>query len=337
MSLTISTLNLQNYLEPPNAYYDFEQIYSAEQWDKKNDWIKNYLNTYQPDIIAFQEVFSEESLNKLVRNNGYQYFGVLDKPNVEDEFIYSNPVVAIASKLPIKSLSLVDYNENVIEQLGLSATIPLVKRVLRATIELPVVGDTDFYIVHFKSKRSLLSIDREKLLSEEDNFCEYFKINAAGKWGSSLHRGSEAVLLQYEMLSRRQRLGNPMVLLGDFNDKLSCSLLEGLIDNDVYEKSFKHNKYLIDKYSLKDSWDMYISNTSVDSPNLRANTHYFGGKGSVLDYILMSNEFDSKNDHSIYEIIDYKTLDTHLINPKFSIDGYSTDHAIVQIELKLRT
>lgn len=337
MSLTISTLNLQNYLAPPNAFYDFEQIYSAEQWSKKNDWIKRYLNTYQPDIIAFQEVFSSESLNELVRDNGYQYFGVLDKPTIEDDFIYSNPVVAIASKLPIKSLSHVDYNQSIIEQLGLSVTIPLVKRVLRATIELPIVGDTDFYIVHFKSKRSLLSFEREALLNEESNFCEYFKTNLVGKWGSSLHRGTEATLLQYEMLTRRQKLGNPMVLLGDFNDRLSCSLLEGLLDNDIYEKTFKHNNYLIDKYSLKDSWDMYTANSSLDSTNMRASTHYFGGKGSVLDYILMSNEFDSNNDHSLYEITDYKTLDTHLVNPQFSIDGYSTDHAIVQITLSVRS
>ncbi|WP_439146895.1 glycosyltransferase family 2 protein, partial [Vibrio sp.] len=34
--ITFATFNLLNYLEPPNAYYDFENIYSFEEWQKKN-------------------------------------------------------------------------------------------------------------------------------------------------------------------------------------------------------------------------------------------------------------------------------------------------------------
>ena len=37
--LKIATFNLLNYLEPPNAFYDFDRIYSAEQWQKKQRWI----------------------------------------------------------------------------------------------------------------------------------------------------------------------------------------------------------------------------------------------------------------------------------------------------------
>jgi mRNA deadenylase 3'-5' endonuclease subunit Ccr4 len=72
--LKIATFNLFNYLEPPNAYYEFERIYSAEQWQKKQRWLTEYLREYQPDIIGFQEVFSPESLKKLVTSQGYDYF-----------------------------------------------------------------------------------------------------------------------------------------------------------------------------------------------------------------------------------------------------------------------
>ncbi len=37
--LKIATFNLFNYLEPPNAYYEFERIYTAEQWARKQRWI----------------------------------------------------------------------------------------------------------------------------------------------------------------------------------------------------------------------------------------------------------------------------------------------------------
>ena len=74
----IATFNLFNYLEPPNAYYDFDRIYSAEQWQKKQRWVTEYLREYQPDIIGFQEVFSAESLKELVASQGYGYFEVVD-------------------------------------------------------------------------------------------------------------------------------------------------------------------------------------------------------------------------------------------------------------------
>jgi len=96
--LKIATFNLFNYLEPPNAYYDFDRIYSAEQWQKKQRWLTEYLREYQPDIIGFQEVFSAESLKKLITSQGYGYFEVVDQPQVIDDFIYKRPVVAIASR-----------------------------------------------------------------------------------------------------------------------------------------------------------------------------------------------------------------------------------------------
>jgi hypothetical protein len=96
LQLKIATFNLFNYLEPPYAYYEFERIYSAEQWRKKQKWICDYLTEHQPDIIVFQEVFSPDSLQVLVKSQGYPYFAVIDSPEVIDDFIYRSPVVAIA-------------------------------------------------------------------------------------------------------------------------------------------------------------------------------------------------------------------------------------------------
>ena len=63
--ISITTFNLNNYLAPPNAFYDFEQIYTRAQWQQKQGWICNYLKTHQPDIIGFQEVFSIDELREL--------------------------------------------------------------------------------------------------------------------------------------------------------------------------------------------------------------------------------------------------------------------------------
>ncbi|KGT34303.1 endonuclease, partial [Vibrio parahaemolyticus] len=58
--ITFVTANLFNFVAPPNAYYDFENIYSQEQWRDKLAWTQNQLEKLEPDIIGLQEVFSIE-------------------------------------------------------------------------------------------------------------------------------------------------------------------------------------------------------------------------------------------------------------------------------------
>ena len=77
---------------PPDAFYDFDRISSAEQWQKKERWMASYLQTHAPDIIGFQEVFSTDALAALVKEQGYDYFAVVDQPTVIDDFIYRDPV-----------------------------------------------------------------------------------------------------------------------------------------------------------------------------------------------------------------------------------------------------
>ena len=70
---------------------------------------------------------------------------------------------------------------------------------------------------------------------------------------------------------------------------------------------------------------------------VRTPTHYYGGGGSVLDYILLSSEFDASYHDSLFQVSAYDTYDRHLINPIFDRDGESTDHGIVLVTLTLRS
>ena len=69
----------------------------------------------------------------------------------------------------------------------------------------------------------------------------------------------------------------------------------------------------------------------------RTPTHYYGGSGSVLDYILLSCEFDASYLDSLFQVSAYDTYDRHLINPIFDRDGESTDHGVVLVTLTLRS
>lgn len=365
--LKIATFNLFNYLEPPDAYYEFERIYSAEQWAKKQKWIAEYLREFQPDIIGFQEVFSAGSLKELVAAQGYAYFAVVDQPTVIDDFIYRSPVVAIASRYPIAEVAAVKVNTELAQTLGLTSDFSFSRKVIRATVEFPHMGKCDCYVVHFKSKRSMIEVDeKNNHWSPEKTIIESLKANVAGGWGSTIQRGSEATLLMIDMIERRETTGHPMVLMGDFNNTLKDGVLSHLLTNTLrFVSGIDRDAYLA-KYCLNDAWDLLqtaIKNEQCEADNsentsdiiektdtadtrkssnreeqiVRTPTHYFGAGSSVLDYILLSCEFDAGYHDSLYQVSAYDTYDRHLINPIFERDGESTDHGIALVTLTLRS
>ncbi|MCQ8877899.1 endonuclease/exonuclease/phosphatase family protein [Pseudoalteromonas shioyasakiensis] len=333
-----------NYLEPPNAFYEFERIYSAQQWAKKQCWITDYLTENRPDIIGFQEVFSIESLKLLLNGLGYEYFAVVDEPEVIDDFIYKRPVVAIASRFPIVAVAAVEPDTELTKALGLSE-FTFSRQVLRATIDLPHLGQSDCYVVHFKSKRPMIEVVECKVATPEKNIIEHLKADIAGGWASTVQRGSEATLLMVEMIKRREATQNPMLIMGDFNNNLSDGVLSHLITNSLrFAPAFDSKTYL-EKYCLNDAWQLFVKSQNSITTNvqqeattelIRTPTHYYGASSSVLDYILLSCEFDTGYDDSFFSVSDYHTYDRHLINPEFERDDQSSDHAVVLIKLKLR-
>nr|WP_254659005.1 endonuclease/exonuclease/phosphatase family protein [Pseudoalteromonas tetraodonis] len=345
-SLKIATFNLFNYLEPPNAYYEFERIYTAEQWAKKQRWLVNYLTGHQPDVIGFQEVFSIKSLKELVKEQGYAYFAVVDEPQVIDDFIYKRPVVALAAKYPIVEVASVEHDHELAKTLGLTEDFTFSRKVLRATITLPHIGNTDCYVVHFKSKRSMIELDEQNQdLTPEKNIIELLKADIAGSWGSTIQRGSEATLLMIDIIARRESAQNPIVLMGDFNNNLADGVLSHLLTNTLrFAPTFDSKTYLA-KYCLNDAWQLFtrsqLNSANQNNENTvdlkRKPTHYIGASSSVLDYILLSCEFDSSYDDSFFEVSQYHTYDRHLINPEFERDDLSTDHGVVLISLALRS
>lgn len=265
-----------------------------------------------------------------------------------DDFIYRSPVVAIASRYPIVAVAAVSHDNELAQTLGLTADFSFSRKVLRATIDVPHLGHCDCYVVHFKSKRSMIELDEQNNnFSPEKTIIESLKAQVAGRWGSTVQRGSEATLLMIEMIQRREETSQPMLLMGDFNNTLTDGVLNQLVTKSLrFVSAIDRDAYLA-KYCLQDAWHLYqavVSNENSADNNAstaelitRAPTHYFGTSSSVLDYILLSCEFDASYHDSLYQVSAYHTYDRHLINPIFERDGESTDHGIVLITLTLRS
>jgi hypothetical protein len=66
----------------------------------------------------------------------------------------------------------------------------------------------------------------------------------------------------------------------------------------------------------------------------RPATHYHFAKGNVLDYILLSQEFQPDSQYSLADVCQYVTLDEHLINPIFDKDQQASDHAFIAVTVQ---
>jgi len=302
--LRFSSLNLLNFTVPPYASYEFDNIYSSAQWQQKTDWLRRVLLNVAPDVLALQEVFSTEALQQLTQNLGYSHFAVAEQPMLIDDHVYQKPVVALASKFPILHSNAVAVPQAAATALGI-AHFSFSRAPLRALVQLPGIGLCNCYVVHLKSRRPLPLAQGQSLPAAE----------ALSRWAACVQRGNEAGLLLEAITEQWAEDKLPVMLMGDFNDELSSPLLQSLVQAQHIDDA---------ELQLQDSWLLQPEITAE-----RPATHYYGAKGSVLDYILLSAQFAPL-------VQQHWVVDQHLRQPVFAVDGYSSDHALVTVQLQLR-
>ena len=62
---TIGSFNVKNLIGPNQEYYRFES-YTSEEYAWKQNWLANQLLTMNADIVGFQEIFDEISLQSVI-------------------------------------------------------------------------------------------------------------------------------------------------------------------------------------------------------------------------------------------------------------------------------
>ncbi|TOH05149.1 endonuclease [Vibrio parahaemolyticus] len=310
--ITFVTANLFNFVAPPNAYYDFENIYSQEQWRDKLAWTQNQLEKLEPDIIGLQEVFSIEETRAYFLSLGFPYFTTVDTPKIEDEYIYSRPVVAIASRFPIEDVKRVEFDSNSLTPFGVNEAPDFSRKPIYAQVVHPVLGHIAIYVTHLKSQRPA------------DTETPELSSRVMARWLSTQQRGWEAAMLRDAMQAQYRAHPIPTVLMGDMNQPISKESV-----NNVLTKTFSDS---VTELQLKDGWNLQTGS----SLEVRPATHYHFSTGNVLDYILLSQEFDTHSDVSVAEVIDYQVLEQHLINPSYEKDKNASDHAFVSLTVEVK-
>lgn len=256
---------------------------------------------------------------------GYPYFASVDTPVQIDEITLKKPVVCLASRFPFSHIQAVQPATEITRQLQLASPFEYSRQPLLARVVMPVIGEIDIYVLHLKSKRPMI----DEML-EVGGFPDNLHQDMIGCWASQIQRGSEACQLMAHLLTQRKHENRPTIILGDFNDDLNAEPLKPFHLPKVRQVTDDMATYPLRHFQFHDSWDLYIE--SQYNPKIpRPYTHYHH-TGSVIDYILLSDEFSNSCENNIAQVIDFHCEDQHLL-PFETSQCIGSDHAVISISL----
>ena len=308
MKIKVATFNLYQFVQPPYSWYIKKQKFNDFKWIKKTTWIKNQILKMDCNIIGFQEVFSADILEKLVKELGFEYFETVDVAKLSDK-TYISTTVAIASKYPISKMH------------NLTSSFAFARIPIKASIILPNNEELLVYVAHLKSNREnefeYIFNKKHTLEHKKEVVTKALETTTAT---SLQQRLGEASALFFDI---KNHLDKPIVLLCDFNDKEFSLCIDALSNYKYHDKNSKEDLLLYDaSYYYK---DVVYNPHPKEKAQKRKATSYFLGRGSVLDYIFISKHFKISN---------YTVLDEHLHKKENDL-LLKSDHAQVVCELSL--
>ena len=209
--IRFATFNVLNLARPGLRFYDGTEPYTEEQYDAKISWLARQFDRLDADVIALQEVFSQDAVREVMaRSERYRdalHIGFDPEPGK------LTPSVALVTRLPlagepVKHLAL---------PRGLAVPLLDLKeamtRFTRPVLQVPVLLAPglalNIFVVHLKSKRPDYRTD--------DNETDPASVGAA-VLRSMVRRGAEALGLRYLLSDFTAGRRVPVMVMGDFND-----------------------------------------------------------------------------------------------------------------------
>ena len=339
--MKLATINLYQFAQEGLYWYEREDrnTYQSREWKKKKNWVSDRLKEMGADIVGFQEVFSPHSLENLVNQLGYPYFVTVDTPTAldNDKDVLTGPVVALASRFPITSVSTIGHDADASAVLPIEDDFKFSRLPVRAIVDTPELGDVVVYVVHLKSKRSVM--DKEITYPDstpwEARYKDTLLRRARGDALSMIQRGLEATLLYHDAMHQAESC-NKIVVMGDLNDDEYSSPLDiltqrqkaydigGVDYNDWPDESKRalHDCRLFDSFTL----------ASNARSKARPYTHLHQGNPNVLDHILVSNALSPRNSDAVGEVCHYEVFNHHIRGDDIA-NKLQSDHGLVCIEI----
>ena len=337
MRFRIASFNVENLILPDVRYYERELL-SRSEYEVKANWIAATLARAKADIVGVQEVWFEEALGDCVRRSGafggaatVVVPGAARAENLADGAA-KRPRVGLVSRFPVKDVkTFVSFPASV------NLTIPLrvdggtikhvpvavqqfQRPVLRAVVDANGL-ELAVYVTHLKSKGPMIADGEDG----DDPF-----VASLGQARATMVRAAEAAALRHLILADLKGSKKPVVVLGDLNDTPDAASTQ-IVRGPAPRKRMDHER----KQAL---WDvvLYTSYRVALERSAAIHTHVHEGERDILDHILVSEEFYSRNRGRMGQVARHEVINDHLRDdPDDRRPPGSSDHGVPIAEIEV--
>lgn len=316
--IRVATFNAFNLAPPGAKLYDNMAPLTGPEYEAKIDWSAQQLDLLGADLVGFQEVFSQATLDAvLARSRVYrdaQRIGFDPDPAAER----LTPSVALVSRLPLAeaAVSYARFPDGITMPAGSRDNDRFARPVLHAQVVLPTQQIADVLVVHLKSRRP-------DYRNGDDGTDP--RLYALANLRSLIRRGTEAVALRVLLSQLMRRARRPRIVLGDFND-VADSVTTAIVLGAGASASGPCGDELADRL-----FDANLIQQRQDPLRHLGYSSVHDGHCMTIDHILVSEEFNPASRHAIGEVSDVVYLNDHLLQPRPA----ASDHGQVIARLRL--
>ena len=326
-TLTVASCNVLNLAQPGRHFYDGQDPYSQNEFERKVDWLGDRFRVLNADVLTVQEVWDELALRAAVARSGLQY-GSVTVPGAENgpgqSGAQGTPRVGLITRLKVESVqSITDFPAAAVVQVpGLGTHTRFERPPLMATLRMKHGQEIAVITAHLKSKRPKYLQDAQGKTIEDT---EDPAVQALGSLRSLIMRAGEALALRLKVIELLHRTRLPLIVMGDLNDgphSVTTQLIAAT-SQVAYDKGARDN-------ALFSAWDV-----QGDAALRRdvAYSHIHQGYPEVLDQVLVSEEFVATSRASIGDVRRVEVFNDHLNEGR---DRSRSDHGFVRALLRLR-
>ncbi|WP_066150472.1 endonuclease/exonuclease/phosphatase family protein [Hydrogenophaga pseudoflava] len=326
-TLTVASANVLNLAQPGRHFYDGQDPYSQNEFERKVEWLGERFRVLNADVLAVQEVWDEVALRAAIARSGLQYSTVA-VPGAENgpgqHGAQGTPRVGLVTRLKVESLqSIADFPAAAVVQVpGLGPHTRFERPPLLATLRMKHGQEIGVITAHLKSKRPKFLQDASGKTLEDT---EDPTVQALGSLRSLLMRAGEALALRLKVVELLHRTRLPLIVMGDFNDgphSVTTQLIAAT-SQVAYDKGARDN-------ALFSAWD--VQGEAALRRDV-AYSHIHQGYPEVLDQVLVSEEFVATSRAAIGDVRRVEVFNDHLHEGR---DRSRSDHGFVRALLRLK-
>ena len=326
-TLTVASANVLNLAQPGRHFYDGQDPYSQNEFERKVEWLGERFRVLNADVLAVQEVWDELALRAAIARSGLQY-GTVAVPGAENgpgqHGAQGTPRVGLVTRLKVESMqSMADFPAAAVVQVpGLGPHTRFERPPLLATLRMKHGQEIGVITAHLKSKRPKFLQDASGKTLEDT---EDPAVQALGSLRSLLMRAGEALALRLKVVELLHRTRLPLIVMGDFNDgphSVTTQLIAAT-SQVAYDKGARDN-------ALFSAWD--VQGEAALRRDV-AYSHIHQGYPEVLDQVLVSEEFVATSRAAIGDVRRVEVFNDHLHEGR---DRSRSDHGFVRALLRLK-